>query len=129
MPRKAQADTPLTREKVLRVAVNLADTSGIAALSMRALGRQLGVEAMSLYNHIANKDDLLDGMVDMVIAEIDLPTAEADWREAMRARAASAQAAFTRHPWAPALIDARVSGGLGRLRYFEAVIGTLRRAG
>jgi AcrR family transcriptional regulator len=96
---------------------------------MRALGRHLGVEAMSLYNHVANKDDLLDGMVDMVIDEIALPTSDVDWREAMRERAASARAAFTRHPWATLLIDSRISGGLGRLRYFEAVIGVLRRAG
>jgi AcrR family transcriptional regulator len=129
VPKKAKAETPLTRDKVLCVAVSLADTSGIEALSMRALGRQLGVEAMSLYNYVANKDDLLDGMVDMVIDEIDLPTLDADWRDAMRARAASARAAFTRHPWAPRLIDSRVNGGLGRLRYFEAVIGVLRRAG
>ncbi len=129
MPRKEKADTPLTRDKVLRVAVSLADTSGIEALSMRALGRQLGIEAMSLYNHVANKDDLLDGMVDTVIDEIELLTVDADWRNAMRARAASARAAFTRHPWAARLIDSRVSGGPGRLRYFEAVLGALRRAG
>jgi AcrR family transcriptional regulator len=129
VPKKEKADTPLTRDKLLRVAVSLADSGGIEALSMRALGRQLGVEAMSLYNHVANKDDLLDGMVDTVIDEIELPTLDADWRDAMRARAASARAAFTRHPWAARLIDSRVSGGLGRLRYFEAVIGVLRRAG
>ncbi|MBK9713190.1 MAG: TetR/AcrR family transcriptional regulator [Kouleothrix sp.] len=129
VPRKAKADTPLTREKVLRVAVSLADASGIEALSMRTLGRQIGIEAMSLYNHVANKDDLLDGMVDMVIGEIELPTSGADWRDAMRARALSARAAFTRHPWAARLIDSRVSGGPGRLRYFDAVIGVLRRAG
>jgi AcrR family transcriptional regulator len=114
---------------VLRVAVSLADTGGIEALSMRALGRQLGIEAMSLYNHVANKDDLLDGMVDLVIAEIELPTPDAEWRDAMRSRAVSARAAFTRHPWAPSLIDSRVSSGPGRLRYFDAVIGVLRRAG
>lgn len=129
MPKQAKAAGPLTRDKVLRVAIGLADTHGIEALSMRALGRQLGVEAMSLYNHIANKDDLLDGMVDMVIDEIDLPALDADWRDAMRSRAFSARAAFTRHPWAAQLIDSRVSSGLGRLRYFEAVIGALRRAG
>lgn len=129
MAKNTQAATPLTRDKVLRVAVSLADTSGIEALSMRALGRQLGVEAMSLYNHVANKDDLLDGMVDMVVDEIDLPTVDADWRDAMRARASSARAAFTRHPWSARLIDSRVSGGPGRLRYFDAVIGVLRRAG
>lgn len=129
VPKKAKAAAPLTREKVLRAAVGLADAGGIEGLSMRALGRQLGVEAMSLYNHVANKDDLLDGIVDMVIGEIELPALDADWRDAMRARAVSAREAFARHPWAAALIDSRVSGGPARLRYFEAVIGVLRRAG
>lgn len=129
MPKQVKADTPLTREKVLRVAVSLADESGIESLSMRVLGRQLGVEAMSLYNHVANKDDLLDGMVDLVIDEIEHPRLDVDWREAMRVRAYSARAAFTRHPWAARFIDSRVSGGLGRLRYFESVLGVLRRAG
>lgn len=129
MPKQAKVDAPLTRDNVLRVAVSLADASGIEALSMRVLGRQLGVEAMSLYNHIANKDDLLDGMVDLVIDEIELPSLDADWRDAMRARAYSARAAFVRHPWAARLIDSRVSSGPGRLRYFEAVLGVLRRAG
>jgi AcrR family transcriptional regulator len=129
MPKQAAGDSSLTRAKVLSVAVGLADASGIEALSMRALGRQLGVEAMSLYNHVANKDDLLDGMVDMVIDEIDLPASDVGWREAMWLRAFSARAAFTRHPWAVRLIDSRISSGPGRLRYFEAVIGVLRRAG
>jgi AcrR family transcriptional regulator len=129
VPKPAKADSRLTREKVLRAAVSLADASGIEALSMRALGRQLGVEAMSLYNHVANKDDLLDGMIDAVIAEITLPTLDVDWRDAMRSRAVSAREAFGRHPWAPALIDTRISGGPGRLRYFDAVIGVLRQAG
>lgn len=129
VPKKAKAAAPLTREKVLRAAVGLADAGGIEGLSMRALGRQLGVEAMSLYNHVANKDDLLDGIVDMVIGEIELPALDADWRDAMRARAVSARQAFARHPWAAPLIDSRVSGGPARLRYFEAVIGVLRRAG
>ena len=129
MPKQAQANAPLTRDKILRAAVSLADANGIEALSMRVLGRQLGVEAMSLYHHVANKDDLLDGMVDMVIGEIDLPALDTDWREAMWVRAASARAVFARHPWAARLIDSRVRGGPGRLRYFEAVIGVLRRAG
>ncbi len=120
---------PLTREQVLRAAIDLADRGGIDAVSMRELGRKLGVEAMSLYNHISNKDDLLDGMMDLVAGEIDLPAAETDWREAMRVRAVSARAAFTRHPWAAGLIDSRVRGGPGRLRYFEAILGALRKAG
>ena len=124
------ARTPLNREQVLRAAVGLADDSGIGSLTMRKLGQSLGVEAMSLYNHVANKDDLLDGMVDAVFAEIDLPAAdEADWRDAMRRRAVSARAALARHPWAIALMDSRSSPGPATLRHHEAVLGTLRRGG
>jgi AcrR family transcriptional regulator len=121
--------TPLTRERVLRAAVVLADEDGIESLTMRALGVRLGVEAMSLYNHVANKDDILDDMVDLVVGEIDLPSDTVDWKGAMRRRAISAQAVFSVHPWASALIDSRESSGLKRLRYFDWVIGTLRRAG
>jgi AcrR family transcriptional regulator len=119
----------LTREIVLRAAIRLADRSGIEALSMRELGRLLGVEAMSLYNHVANKDDVLGGMVDIVLGEVKLPGLDSDWQEAMRARAFSARKVFARHHWAPALIDSRTSGGPGRLRYFESVLRVLRRAG
>ncbi len=125
----AEPRAPLSRERVLRAAVALADEAGIEALTMRELGLRLGVEAMSLYNHVANKDDVLDGMVDLVVGEIDLPSDTVDWKEAMRRRAISAQAVFSRHPWASALIDSRESSGAERLRYFEWVIGTLRRAG
>lgn len=120
---------PLTRERVLQAALDLADERGIEALSMRELGRRLGVEAMSLYNHVSNKDDVLDGMLDLVIGEIDLPAGEVGWREAMRRRAVSARQVFGRHPWASALNDSRQSSGPARLRYFEWMIGTLRRAG
>ena len=129
MAKNNGADSPLTRDRILRAAVRLADRRGIEALSMRALGRQLGREAMSLYNHVAGKDDLLDGIVEMVIGEIPLPGQDTDWREAMRSRASRAREVFSRHPWAPRLIDSRLSGGPQRLRYFEAVLGTLRRAG
>ena len=120
---------PLSRERVLRAAVLLADENGLESLTMRELGLRLGVEAMSLYNHVANKDDLLDGMVDLVVSEIELPTETVDWREAMRRRAISAQSVFSRHPWASGLIDSRESSGPARLRYFDWVVGTLRRAG
>ena len=110
-------------------AVELADEHGIEGLTMRELGLRLGVEAMSLYNHVANKDDILDGMVDLVVSEIDLPRDTVDWREAMRRRAVSAQSVFSRHPWASGLIDSRVSSGPARLRYLDWVLGTLRRAG
>ena len=121
--------TPLSRERVLRAAVALADERGLESLTMRELGLRLGVEAMSLYNHVANKDDLLDGMVDLVVGEIDLPARAADWRDAMRQRALSARAVFARHPWASALIDSRESSGPARLRYLDWVLGNLRRAG
>jgi AcrR family transcriptional regulator len=114
---------------VLGAAVLLADEDGLESLTMRELGLRLGVEAMSLYNHVANKDDLLDGMVDLVVSEIELPSDTVDWREAMRRRAISAQSVFSRHPWVSALVDSRESSGPARLRYFEWVIGTLRRAG
>jgi len=123
------ARTPLNRQRVLRAAVALADARGLESLTMRELGVRLGVEAMSLYNHVANKDDLLDGMVDLVVGEIDLPEHAADWREAMRQRALSARGTFSRHPWASALVDSRESSGPARLRYLDWVIGTLRRAG
>jgi len=124
-----ESRTPLNRERVLRAAVALADEKGIDSLTMRDLGLRLGVEAMSLYNHVVNKGDILDGMVDLVVSEIDLPPDAVDWREAMRRRAISAQAVFSRHPWASALIDSRESSGPARLHYFDWVLGTLRRAG
>ena len=129
MRKKSTFAAPLTRDSILRAAVRHADSYGIESLSMRELGRALGVEAMSLYNHIANKDTLLDGMVDAVLDEIPLPAPDTPWREAMRARAFAARAAFMRHQWAPGLIDTRVSGGPRRLHYFNAILGTLRRAG
>src|ERR1035438_9452121 len=125
----AKARIPLSRERVLRAAVAFADESGIAALSMRKLGEALGVEAMSLYNHVANKDQLLDGMVDLVFGEIDLPSTGADWRTAMRDRAESARQALRRHPWAIALMSTRTSPGRATLRHHDAVIGSLRAGG
>ena len=96
---------------------------------MRVLGRRLGVEAASLYNHVAGKGDLLDGMVEVVVAEIDVPSDAVDWEEAMRRRAVSARGVFSRHRWAAALIDSRERGGSGGLSYVDRVLGTLLRAG
>src|SRR5438067_1588278 len=90
----------LTRERVLRAAIALTDQRGVAALSMRKLGQELEVEAMSLYNHVANKGDLLDGMVDLFFGEIGLPPRGGDWKTAMRQRAVAARAVLGRHPWA-----------------------------
>src|SRR3984893_1507385 len=119
---------PLSRDRVLRAAVDFADANGIGSLSMRKLGEALGVEAMSLYNHIANKDELLDGMVDLVFSEIDLPGGGADWKTAMRERAQSARQTLGRHPWAIALMSTRTSPRPATLRHHNAVIGTLRGA-
>src|SRR5438309_7553744 len=121
--------SPLGRERVLLAAVALADEHGIASLSMRRLGDVLGVEAMSLYNHVANKDELLDGMVDLVFSEIDLPVGGTDWKTAMRERAQSARQALGRHPWVIVLMSTRTSPGPATLRHHDAVIGTLRAAG
>jgi AcrR family transcriptional regulator len=120
---------PLTRERVLLAAVALADEHGIAALSMRKLGEVLRVEAMSLYNHVTNKDQLLDGMVDLVFGEINLPQGGADWKTAMRERAESARQALRRHAWAIALMSTRTSPGPATLRHHDAVIGSLRAGG
>jgi AcrR family transcriptional regulator len=114
---------------VVCAAVARADAGGIESLSMRKLGEELGVEAMSLYTHVASKDDLLDGMTDAVFAEIELPSETADWRTAMRERALSARAALARHPWAIRLMQSRTSPGPATLRHHDAVIGALRRSG
>ena len=133
MPIRSTSDSeprvPLTRERGLAAAVRLADERGLDSLTMRELGLRLGVEAMSLYNHVAGKDDILDGIVDLVVSEIDLPSGAIAWNEAMRARAISARSVFARHPWASGLIDSRESSGPARLRYFDWVVGALRRAG
>jgi AcrR family transcriptional regulator len=114
---------------VLRAAVAFADESGIGSLSMRKLGEVLGVEAMSLYNHVANKSELLDGMVDVVFGEIDLPGGESDWRSAMRQRAISARTVLSRHRWAIGLMESRTTPGPATLRHHDAVIGSLRGGG
>jgi AcrR family transcriptional regulator len=131
-PRKkpaSQPRIPLSRERVHGAAVGFADQNGIASLSMRKLGDALGVEAMSLYNHVANKDELLDGMVDFVFSEIELPFGADDWRRATRKRAQSARQALRHHPWAIALMSTRTSPGPATLRHHDAVIGSLRTAG
>ncbi len=126
---EAEQRAPLSRARVLRAGMELADERGLDGLSMRALGRSLGVEAMSLYNHVANKDDLLDGMVDLVIGEIDVPHPDEAWKPALRRRASSSRITYARHPWARRLIHTRASSGPARLHAFEATIGCLRRAG
>jgi AcrR family transcriptional regulator len=114
---------------VLLAAVALADESGSESLSMRKLGEAVGVEAMSLYHHVANKEDLLDGMIDVVFGEIDLPTGGVDWKTAMRQRAVSARRILSRHGWAIGFMESRSSPGPATLRHHDAVIGCLRDAG
>ena len=125
----AKPRAPLSRERVLRAAIALADTAGIASLTMRKLGQKLRVEAMSLYNHVANKDDILDGIVDLVFSEIAMPSGRAHWKTAMRQRAISAREVLLRHPWAIGLLESRVTPGPATLRHHDAVIGSLRKAG
>jgi AcrR family transcriptional regulator len=125
----ASSRVPLNRQRALSTAVALADTEGLGSLSMRKLAQELGVEAMSLYHHVANKEDILDGMVDLVFAEIELPSDGTEWKTAMRQRAESARAALTRHPWAISIMDSRTSPGPATLRHHDAVIGSCRKAG
>ncbi|MCP2295957.1 transcriptional regulator, TetR family [Nocardia amikacinitolerans] len=128
MPKPADR-ARLTRERVLRTAVDMADEQGLDALSMRKLAQALGVEAMSLYNHVANKDDLLDGIADLVVAEMAVPEIGGDWKAALRTRAVSAHEVLRRHPWATGLIGSRVNVGPAMLRYIDATLGCLRAAG
>ena len=120
---------PLTRERVLGAALKLADQGGIESLSMRKLGHELGVEAMAVYYHFANKDEVLDGIVDLVFSEIDLPAGGADWKTAMRQRALSVRDVLSRHRWAIGLMESRANPGPANLRHHDAVIGSLRAAG
>ncbi|QFU92778.1 TetR/AcrR family transcriptional regulator [Amycolatopsis sp. YIM 10] len=120
---------PLSRERVITAAMALADEKGEAGLTMRAIAGRLGVEAMSLYNHVRGRDDILNGMVDAVFAEIELPEPDGDWKRAMRDRAASSRDALRRHPWAVGLMDSRSQPGPATLRHHDAVLGALRAGG
>src|SRR5436189_1673256 len=121
MATQTEPRIPLSRERVLQAAIELADEGGIEALTMRKLARELGVEAMSLYNHVANKGDLVDGIVDLVVGEIELPAGEV-WDVAIRKCAISAHETFLRHPWACSLVMSPTSSATvsaPRLRYME----------
>jgi AcrR family transcriptional regulator len=125
----AEPRTPLSKERVLHAAVALADEGGIESLSMRKLADELGVKAMSLYNHVANKDDLYQGIVDLAMGEIEVPSEEADWKSALRQSAISAYQAFVRHPWACNLHMATPRINDERMQWMEGVLKTLREAG
>ena len=126
-----QADrrVPLTKDRVLRAAISLADDGGIGSLAMRKLGQALGVEAMSLYKHVASKEDLLDGIADHVLTQIDLPAADGDWETAIWQCAISAHTALAAHPWACNLIMSIPRPLPARLRYMDSVLRCLRQAG
>lgn len=126
-PERQPTRAPLNRERVLRAAVKLADSEGIGALTMRRLAQELGVEAMSLYHHVANKDEILDRIVDAVVDEFELPSIGGAWKAELRGSAVSACRALLRHPWAAPLVLSRESPG--RFRYMNAILGTLREAG
>jgi AcrR family transcriptional regulator len=127
--KRAQRRAPLTRERVLQTAIRLADQGGLESLSMRKLGQELGVEAMALYYHFANKDEVLDGIVDLVFREIDLPSRGPDWKTAMRRRAISLRDVLSRHRWAIGQMESRRNPGPANLRHHDAVIGSLRASG
>lgn len=123
------ARAPLTRERVLLAAVGLADTGGLEAVSMRRLADHLGVVPMALYKHVANKDQLLDGMVDLVVAGIAAPDTGADWKDALRARVLAAREALLRHPWARRVMETQAAPTPVLLAYTDATIAVLMRGG
>lgn len=120
---------PLSPERVVDAASRVADAAGLAGVSMRSVGRELGVEAMSLYHHVASKDALLDGLADWIFVRIETPTAGRPWRPQMEARAHSARAVLAAHPWGLGLIESRRTPGPANLRHHDAVLGCLRAAG
>src|SRR2546428_11338473 len=127
--RVAERRLPLSKGRVLRTAMAVADQGGIDSLSMRKLAQELGVEAMSLYHYVSSKDDILDGIVEIVVAEIELPSGGKDWRAALRRSAISFHDALARHRWAANLIMSGAGGGPPRGRDMDALLGRLREAG
>jgi AcrR family transcriptional regulator len=124
-----QPRMPLSKQRVLRAAVALADQGGVDALSMRKLAQQLDVVPMALYKHVANKDELLDGMIDVVVGEIDPPPSGADWKTAIRQRVLSARSALLRHPWASRVIESRTRPTPTVVEYMDSMIGLFRAGG
>ena len=129
MARPASRRVPLNRDRVLKAALGVADRQGIDALTMRRLGEALGVEAMSVYNHVTDKEDVLDGLVDIVFSEIEVPCDDGDWKMAMRRRGISALAALARHRWAVGLLESRMRAGPANLHHHDSVLRCLREAG
>lgn len=126
---RVAAEVSLSKERVVTEAIRLADSEGVDKLSMRRLATELGAGVMSLYYYVANKDELLDAMIDVVFDEIELAADPADWQAAMRQRAVSARRVLARHPWAITLMESRTAPGPANLRHHEAVFACLRQAG
>jgi AcrR family transcriptional regulator len=120
---------PLSRERILLAAVALADERGVGSISMRKIAQELGVVPMALYKHVANKDELLDGMVDVVVGEIDPPIAGADWKTTVRERVLSARRALLRHRWAPEVVESRSAATPTVIAYLDSMMGILRAGG
>ena len=129
MARTKPRRVPLSRERIIDAAVEVADREGLGAVTMRRLGQQLGAEAMSLYKHVADKDDVLAGIADRVASEFELPSPDVDWRMAIRASSIAAYAVLSRHPWAGPLLESDFEPGPARLAYLDAVVGVLHEAG
>jgi len=127
--RSAEPRVPLSRDRVLRAAISIADQGGLEALSMRKLAQDLGVEAMSVYYYVANKDEILDGILNFVISEFELAVAGPDWKAAIRRSALSAHDVLMRHPWACNLMMSVRRVAPARLRYMESLLRSLREAG
>lgn len=125
MPSRPSARPPLSRERVVAQGVAMADADGVASLSMRALARSLGVEAMSLYHHVDGKEALLDAMVDTVFAEVHAPRVGGEWREELRTRSRTGREALRRHRWAVGLMDSRRAPGAATVAHHDAVLGCL----
>ena len=128
-PKNALRREPLTRDRVLLVAVDVADRNGLEALSMRKLGQELGVDAMALYRHVRNKDDLLDGLVDVIVGQIERVEPDGNWKAALRAQALAARGVMLRHPWARRVLEERGTAGLSVIAYVETVLGILHAGG
>ena len=129
MATSSKSRTPLSRERILEAALELVDEGGIEALSMRKLGQSLGYEAMSLYNHVDNKDDVLNGILDLVLAETEPPASGGDWRESVRTSSLSVHRALRRHPWAAELLMSPSRIRPARIRHMDLLLGRLREAG
>ena len=123
--RKPSPSTPLSRERIIEAAARVADSGGLSAVTMRAVAAELGVEAMSLYHHVKNKDAVVDGLAEWIAAQFTLPSVDGDWREEMVRRATSLRDVLSLHPWGLGMIESRRNASMALLRHYDAVLGSL----